>query len=233
MNTIVFDIETGPLPEPELRAVYHEPTFEEFATECDQRWKEETKRAKWEEAKATGWQRFVDRAALSPLTGRVLAIGYYHPGAMASSEIMDARLNEAASLAAFWIDANAVWYAQPSGRLIGHNIFGFDLPFLMRRSWHHDVRVPDWVLEHKRYWSPVFVDTMQVWACGDRQTYIKLDALGRFLGCGGKSEGGCTGADFARLWLSDNIFAERERARAYLERDLELTAEVAEVMGLL
>lgn len=38
MAMLVFDIETGPLPEEQLRLVYKEPRFEEFCETCDQRW---------------------------------------------------------------------------------------------------------------------------------------------------------------------------------------------------
>src|ERR1017187_5626002 len=69
----VFDIETGGLADEELRKLYTEPTFEDFAANCDSRWKPETVAAKFEDSKAGAWAKFVDRAALSPLTGRVVA----------------------------------------------------------------------------------------------------------------------------------------------------------------
>jgi hypothetical protein len=76
MNTsIVWDIETGGLPEEELKKLYHEKSAEEFAADCDKRWKPETVTAKYEEYKVTAWAEFQERAALSAITGRVVAIG--------------------------------------------------------------------------------------------------------------------------------------------------------------
>ena len=70
---IVFDIETGPLPEETLRENWTLPTLDEFAQTCDKRWKPETVASKYEEAKGEMWNEYVAKAALSPLTGRVLA----------------------------------------------------------------------------------------------------------------------------------------------------------------
>jgi len=222
-TTIIFDIETGGLPEAELRALYREPTFEEFAAECDQRWKPETKAAKWEEARASGWNRFVERAALSPLTGQVLAVGVYYAGRPEPIEIFSE--DEPDILARFWdlVDDDASLF-------IGHNIHGFDLPFFVRRSWKHRIAVPEGLIERNRYWSPRFIDTMAVWSAGDRNGTVSLDTLARFFGVGQKPEG-IGGGDFARLWAG--TVDERRKAITYLRNDLDMTAAVAERMGLL
>ena len=60
-TSIVWDIETGGLPEEELKKLYHEKTAEEFSADCDKRWKPETIAAKYEEYKVSGWEEFQER----------------------------------------------------------------------------------------------------------------------------------------------------------------------------
>ena len=60
---------------------------------------------------------------------------------------------------------------------------------------------------------------------GDRQARGSLDAIAKHLGIGAKTG---SGADFAKLWQSD-----RAKAVEYLRNDIELTAKLAEVLGVL
>ena len=98
---IIFDIESGPFLEDELRAKFDAEfklpsppgEFDPSAVKYGQTKDPEKRAAKLaevkaaheasvrdfavnaEKAKAEAWQSFVDKAALSPITGRVLAIG--------------------------------------------------------------------------------------------------------------------------------------------------------------
>ena len=73
MHTIFFDIETGPLPEGELAALL--PPFDPAEVKTGNI-KDPAKIAeKIREAEEAHRRDFFDRAALDPLTGRVLAIG--------------------------------------------------------------------------------------------------------------------------------------------------------------
>ena len=221
---LIFDIETGPLPEDRLKELYQEPTFEQFAADCDQRWKPETKQAKFEEHVAGAWAKFVERAALSPITGQVLAIGLMN-SENGKKAILDCGEDEAAGLQSFWKKYLA---SRTAGRsLVGFNIAGFDVPFLVRRSWFLGVAVPASIFDATgRYLDHLFVDLLARWRCGNFQESIKLADLARAMGCGDKPEG-VTGADFHRLWKTD-----RDRAIDYLTNDLEMTAKCAAKMGV-
>ena len=231
LNPIVWDIETGPRVEAELRELYHEKTPEEFAATCDKRWKPETVQAKHKEYLKTAWEEFVGKAALSPATGRVLLIGLLVDGKFDS--IGQAK-SEADALVAFW---DVVLLAIDDRRpLIGHNSNGFDLPFLIRRSWILGVPVPREVRQG-RYWHPLFRDTMEHWACGSRE-FVSLNTLGQLFGVGQKTEG-VEGRDFHRLWFGmmpaeEWGTPEEQRAKAieYCEQDVRLTAAIAEKMGM-
>ena len=145
----------------------------------------------------------------------MLAVGLLRNGAFEAftgpePEIIDRFWRE-------WIGSQPI-----QARFVGFNILAFDLPFLIRRSWHHRIPVPDDLRTNGRYWHPRFVDLREVWQLGDRQAHGKLDDLAKHLAVGAKNG---SGADFARLLATD-----RAAALAYLENDLRLTAAIHDVL---
>ncbi len=126
-------------------------------------------------------------------------------------------IDEVVHLEWFW----AMYEQHQLQSFCGFNIFNFDLPFLIRRSWKLGVKIPTGVREG-RYWGRFFIDLMDVWTLGNREQRASLDAVSKHLGLGGKTG---NGADFAKLYATDQA-----AALAYLKNDLELTAKVAEVL---
>ena len=169
--------------------------------------------AEVEAARAKHFEAFREHAALSPLTGQVLCIGVFSDGFYLFQG------EEPIILKEFWMawDHSDDDYA-------GWNIHGFDLPFLIRRSWKHGVKVPERV-RNGRYFNTRFVDLMELFKAGSwQEKFVSLNTAAKFLGCGEKTG---SGADFAALWQSD-----RAAAIAYLENDLRLTEGVARRMGV-
>lgn len=251
--SIVFDIETEPLPDEELAKVVdpfdaasvpHPGAFDQSSVKLGNL-KDESKiaekiaaaRAAHEKAVAdydntvkaaeqSYWQEIRDKAALDATTGRVCAIGYLTD----SKEMIETAIDfdEVDLLRRFW--SIAAKMRSENRKVIGHNIAGFDVPFIVRRSWILGLRVPDWVTTPTGYLNPMFLDTMLTWQVGNRRDFIKLDRLARALDCGCKPSD-CTGADFHRLLRGSG--AEREAAIEYLRNDLKLPYEIARKLGLL
>jgi len=213
MNTILCDIETGPLAEAELAAMA--PPFDAAEVKVGDLKDPGKIAARLAEAEAMHWRDFPKRAALDPLTGRVLAVGLLFENGEFSAIGHD---DEAAILREFW---TACRRDKSRQRMIGFNTHLFDLPFLMRRSFKHRVEVPDGI-RRGRYWSEEMVDLREEWQLGDRQARGSLDTIARHLGVGQKNG---HGEDFARLWQAD-----RAKAVAYLRKDLELTSRIAEAL---
>lgn len=226
---IVFDIETGPLPEPELSQRL--PSFDPASVKLGNLKDPEKIAAKIAEAKAEHEAETIGKAALSALTGRVLAIGYRSERATVIAHIDSETFggDEAALIEQFW---HRYLKAKADRRhMVGHNIAGFDLPFLIRRSWLLGVDVPDGIFDSNwRYLDRIFVDTMQRWQAGNyRDQFVGLDKLGKAFGLGGKTEG-VDGGDFHRLYFGTE--EERGKALEYLIRDVELTWLVAQRLGI-
>jgi len=204
MKTTFFDIETGPLPEDQLRNIM--PEFSAPANYKDP----EKIAASVEEQRA----RWMERAALSPMTGRILAIGYADDY---GKPVINADPDEKAIILDFFACARAA--GGGTGHLVGFNIFGFDLPFIVRRAWALGLRPPQCVMPTPRFWpSYLFTDLREIWGLGDRQPEGSLDVIARSLGVGRKAG---NGAHFAALMAGTE--EERAAAMLYLANDIELT----------
>lgn len=222
---IVFDIETGPLPDEELQRLI--PAFDERSVKCGNIKDPEKIAAKIAEAKAEHEATFVERAALSAITGRVLAIGYRSERGTAIAHVAEIESGETGLLQQFWQRYRGC--RSDRRRLVGHNIAGFDVPFVIRRSWVLGISIPDTVFAG-RYLDQIFVDTMQIWQCSNyRDAFVSLDSLAKVFGLGAKTDG-ITGADFARLYYGTP--EERTAALEYLRNDIELTYQVAVRLGV-
>jgi len=256
---LIFDIETGPEPEEKLRDFFEvdyskvkgadlidaefDPATVKLGNLKDQAKidaKIKSEREKFDAEKTAAiaakanaatdqWRTFVDRAALSPVTGRVLAIGWIGTNDVIQIWAVDPADADAEKklLTTFWVSFRDC--AKTDAPIIGFNSHGFDLPFLIRRSWLLGVDVPDDVLANGRP-HRLFIDLMQVWQCGNRQERISLNNLSAFFGHGQKTEG-VDGGDFARLYLSEKQ-EDRETAIEYLRQDVRLTLAAAKRMGV-
>lgn len=218
---IVFDIETAPLPDEQIA-----PFVPEFSAPSN--YKDVDKIKSYIEAEKVKW---LEQAALSPLTGRVIAVGEMSLGDATFHVVQgfieplctgfaDPRVtiysDEKFLLKWFWS-----FYSQEvryDRFFIGFNIFHFDLPFLIRRSLALGVEIPFGIMPACKFYDHQFVDVMQSWQCGDRQQRISLDNYAKFLGVGKKNG---EGKDFAKLLKSDP-----DKAIEYLTNDLWLTHKI-------
>ena len=206
---IVFDIETGPQAIESLRD--RMPQFE-----APSNFKDPIKIEAALMQKKLDW---VERAALDATTGEVLAIGVLR-NQLGEDQVEILAGTEREVIAAFL--SIVITCGGGGTPLVGWNIFGFDLPFVMRRAWILGSALPQW-MRSGRYWDHCFVDAMEVWSCGNKEQRVSLDCAAGAIGIGRKSG---HGAEFAGLWRGSDD--ERAQALAYLENDLRLTARVAE-----
>lgn len=247
---LVIDIETGPIPLDRLLAtdpfppMEVHPPFDPAAVKLGNTKdpakiaeKIEAARAKHEE-EGRNWEAsyaadklaheatLIQTAALSATTGQVLCVGLYRPEAPEPFDYLfigDSGESEATILKQTWTQIKAAVLGKTP--LVSFNGHGFDLPFLMRRSWLHDVAIPEGLLAKGKWWNDNFIDLLERWKCGrfGAGEGISLNNLARYLGLEEKSG---NGADFARLWAED-----RNAALAYLKQDLDLTYRVALRLG--
>lgn len=231
-QTFVFDIETmgdhqktlefgKPYPE------FQEPKYGNTKDPEKRKAFRELKFKEWEDGEADWWNDQHDKSALSPKTGRVVAIGYLFPYAHhGEGDLWDCMhiegLTEAGNhdiqekkiLSDFWKRFGNATMAY--GHVIGHNIEGFDLPFLIKRSWQLDVPVHPTAF-NGRYFHSNVVDTMKVWRLTDYKEYISLDELSKVLGVGKKLNN-----YKATQFAEDYLRGDKDTAEYYLKNDVDL-----------
>lgn len=256
---LIFDIETGPLPDEHLETLFtFEPPPEPAAfNPADVKYgnlKDEAKRAaKLEEAqvahaqsvldyptlvanaRAEAWAKFKKGAALDATTGQVLAIGVLNTAKgvksiLAGKDKDTGVITESQLLSDFW----KLYKLRRNERFAGLNILGFDLPFLIRRSWLNQVEVPQPVADFSGKWvnfDKQFIDLRNVWLLGQQwsQCDSSLDHIAKALGLNGKLDGEVTGANFAQYW--NGTAEEHELACVYLLNDLIETKNIAARLG--
>ena len=102
-------------------------------------------------------------------------------------------------------------------KVIGHNILGFDLPYLHKSNFKYG-SLGNPFLNSRGFWNPLFADTMRIY---DPKEMISLDNLAKFLG---HKEGKIgNGKHFHAM--------EQEDKEAYLTRDLRLVEFCFEKMN--
>ena len=107
----------------------------------------------------------------------------------------------------------------PTNLYVGHNIAGFDLPFLRQRCWVNGLAVPNKPFKCK-VWDDCIADTMLAWS-PERDRRISLDRLCRVLGVPSPKANGFSGADVWPAYQRGEI----ERIREYAIGDVEATRE--------
>jgi hypothetical protein len=249
MSTTTWDIETGPeadeivLQFTKPFAAYVEPeafdpkkvkvgnrkdpvAIEQYIADAKVKHAEAalSAKAEYDAKRAEYYQKAIEYAALSPLTGRILAIGLLY--ADGTEEILTAENNEQEKAIITRFLSVYSEHLAGSNQLVGFNTGanfggGFDLSFVSRRAMKYGIDAS--ALRSNRGWGSSFVDLLDVWRCGDRTLYVDLDTLCRFFGLDGKKGG--DGAQFARLFRED-----RAAAISYLRNDLVETQRLAKKM---
>lgn len=222
---LIFDIETAPAPAKiELLTDKFDPASVKVGNIKDP----DKIKEKQNEAEKAYYKQIEDKAALHAETAQVLCIGVYEDKGVAGGNtfILDAdECGEDSVIYKFWSLLGDALMSQVE--VCGFNIKGFDLPFLLRRSFHLGIAPPLFIYEHgKRRWHSKVIDLMEIYASGEWGYRISLDRVCRSLDIGGKFTGGVEGKNFHKAWRSKDP-ERRKNAKEYLLRDIGLTGGLA------
>lgn len=169
-----------------------------------------------------------EKSALNGDFGRVLCIGYIKEdergiewsGVMGWDERSEQfTCDEQAILTEFWRMMRG--FQPETDRIVGHNIFDFDLKFIYKRSIVHGVR-PTVGLSFARYRSQPIYDTMCEWERWSFGSRIKLDRLARVLSLQSSKADGVDGSCIFRLFEQ----GQHRLVRDYCWHDVELTRAI-------
>ena len=233
----IFDIETSPKSSVLDGFFMDTPVFRETDVKVGNLKDEAKIAAKIEQAKIDHEKVVSDyteavtkKCCLDADYGHVVAIGVmYLDEAMKPTRtdiLSGTKDGEATMLQGFWRAFEKIRGSY--GQMFGWNIQNFDLPFLIKRSWHLGVEVPSDAVDKYRFFHPVFIDLMKVYTFGGfgKDAYCKLEKACTAFGFIQPEGLKVTGGIFWREWASGD--AERmEEAKRYLQNDLDMTLAVA------
>jgi hypothetical protein len=227
---IYLDLETIPAQRPEILDLLQENAQEEKQTvKAPSNYKDEAKINEYIAAKCAeidaGVEEKYRKTALDGSYGQVCVIGYAVNDDPVRLIYCDDWADEARLLHAFNTQLSEIFDPNNRGKFIGHNILGFDLPFLHKRYIVAGIKPSPLIPFDARPYSEFIFDTMTQWAgYGNR---ISLDRLGRALSLGGKG-------DFNGSMVWDAIKnGEIERVAEYCAEDVELTRDIYKRMQFL
>lgn len=168
------------------------------------------------------------RSALNGDTGRLLCIGFIDEGG--GRQPVKGVLgwnrergcftdDEAEVLRDFWEMMRT--FRPCVDRVVGHNIYNFDLPFIYKRSVVCGVR-PSIELNFARYRNQPIYDTMCEWEKWNLRYTISLDRLARVLGIESPKTNECDGSRIAELFAR----GEHKTIRDYCLKDVITTRRI-------
>jgi DNA polymerase elongation subunit (family B) len=118
--------------------------------------------------------------------------------------------------------ARKIMNKYPNMQWVGHNIKGFDLPYILKRSIIHGIKVPKAFHLHKQKpWENCLLDTQEVWKFGGWNSG-KLGLLTEILGIPSPKE------DLEGIMVSGVYWegGNLERIKDYCEKDILATANL-------
>lgn len=110
----------------------------------------------------------------------------------------------------------AVTDAGPGLTFVGHNLIGFDLPFLWKRAMILGVKPPLFFPRNPKPWSESVIDTMLLWD-GTQRAGGSMDRICRLMGIPGKGD-----MDGSKVWPTYQAGGLTEIAN-YCKGDVERT----------
>jgi uncharacterized protein YprB with RNaseH-like and TPR domain len=212
---VLFDIETA-------SAAEH---LEEMPEAMQEIWKEREEKRGSDEDPA---DRFEERAGIEAEFGRVVAIsvGIF----TRQKEGLALRVQSIAYPEEEFILQDFVnllnRFAGNNDRysyLCGHNIKGFDIPYLCKRLIHLGMELPNMLdLADKKPWEIPHLDTMELWRFGDRRSYVSLKLLCAFLGIPSPKQD-IDGSEVSRVFWKEN---DLDRIAEYCSRDVSAVGQL-------
>jgi 3'-5' exonuclease len=202
-NTVIFDIETIPLPEDQYTATQ----LDYIDKKLSQRVKKELDLDIESERKKL--------LSLDPLLAKIACIGLYYPSTKITQLIMDQ--DESIMLKQFW---NIL--AGFSGVFVSFNGQKFDCPFIIRRSMYHQIEPTNRDFLKYTAYNPMPEHFDVMLHISGREGYISLEHACQFLNVVSPKDGEVSAENVAETYYK----GEWDKIKQYCEKDLIATAEL-------
>jgi len=194
MKVLSFDIETGPAPNVKalIRKLY---PFDPDKVALGNATKKETIDKKIEDARRNHVPNLVEKAALNPILGQVVAFGWfdgseYHRYYLRTPATIGTDLTTVDSerdLLKEWREMErmvslSTWRAMGWNSGGFNNRDGFDIDFLQKRLILNNMRASEMLYDQRGNMLAKYIDLMKVWSPGYAK-YAKLEFVAKVLNC--------------------------------------------------
>jgi len=183
-------------------------------------------------------ERVYQLGSLNSTSGRILSIAV-HVGALPGFEVAGLTTNQSEHV--FGIDTDGNEQDEPEALqgflklmsdydsecdlIVGHNILGFDLPFIFQRCLAQNISVKPFI-DLSEFRVQGVYDTMRAWWLGDRRSRVGLDDIAWALGFESSKTSEVEGSRVFDLYQAGRLAEIRE----YNLNDVRLTRKVYERM---
>ncbi len=130
-------------------------------------------------------------------------------------------LDEAKTLTQFWNHLDRINFDADCDLIVGHNILGFDLPFLYHRSMICGVK-PSREFLNGKPWEIAVYDTMDKWQMGKFREFVGLEELALAFDLDCPKKGAVNGGNLLEAFQN----GRHEEIREYCLRDVLCTREL-------
>jgi len=131
--------------------------------------------------------------------------------------------DEAQIMKDFMKTAGAIMQKYPDMKWVGHNVKGFDLPYIIKRALVHRVPViRSFHLHKQKPWEGCLIDTQDVWKFGNWTGSARLGLIAEVLDIPTPKD------DMAGYQVNQSYWegGNNERIKDYCEKDIEATANL-------
>lgn len=227
---LTFDIETLPGDSPELmETLLSDAAKEKESVRAPGNYKGEAKIAEYIAAKNAeidaGMEEKRRKTSFDGMYGQIACIAWaVDDGPVQSTFAADSEFEAIDAFYAAVIDASLIkTYSSDANYAVtfcGHNLAGFDLPFLKHRSIILGIKPPSALLKaiNAKPWDGCIADTMLMWS-SDPHKRVSMDRLCKALGIPGKD--GFDGSMVADTWPDDP-----QKVISYCMDDVERTRKI-------
>ena len=206
---IYFDIETIPLQDPALIAEFraeHEAKLPELlaSVKAPGNYKDEAKiaefcaneRAKIKDGHGAAFDDWLLKTGLDGGLGQVCVIGWAVEDEPAEYlRVNDLSQQEERDLISAWFDTlRPLYRATDMPHFVGHNVIGFDLPFIWKRCMVLGIKPPSFLPRNPKPWADTVSDTMLLWDSQQRAGG-SMDRICKLMGIPGKGD-----MDGSKVW---------------------------------
>lgn len=114
----------------------------------------------------------------------------------------------------------------PDMKWVGHNIKGFDMPYIIKRALINGIPVPKaFHLQKQKPWENCLLDTMDIWKFGGWNS-AKLGLISELLGIPSPKDA-MSGPEVNEYYWAGRL----EEIKTYCEKDIKATAEIMLKIG--